>query len=919
MRFQPQPRLLGLSMRLCRAMKRIFPHDFRQEWGDEYLLAARDLLQGSWRKGGSWGLISALIPLLCDTLRRLPAEHWRSLGRKQQGPHPDRPPRRRSPLPSGGSMDTFWHDLRYSIRSLARNPGYALVAVLTLALAMGANTTVLSLVDAVLIRSLPFAEPDRLVALWVSNPERLGVKTRVSGFDYLHWKEQSQVFDKMALYSVSDIKLRPVEDPVLFAGSKVTEDFFPLLGVRPLAGRLFLPEDFEPSADPVLLLSYWTWQRRFGGDRSLLGRTVSLNDAPATVIGVLPPQIYPKSAQASGRLEFLHEEDFAWLPLTSEPNLRSHVYGVLARLRPEAGLKDAQAEMETVAKRLEQEFPASHAGKSILTVPLREEAVGAIERPLWILMGAVVFVLLIACVNVANLTLVRAEARRKELAVRSALGAGRARLMRQFATEGILLAMTGGVLGLLLAFAGVGLMPSLTPQGIPRLAEASVDARVLAATFAVCLLTGLIFGILPALQAGSHKLEAFLKEGGRTPSSSGRPRTRRVLVAVETALAVVLVIGAGLMIQSFQRLQAVDLGFIPSNALTLQLLHNPDQYSEMHQLNSFYDRFLSQIKALPGVEKAAATYDHPLTANWSQGFLIENDPPPKAGEVPVALFRTVTPGYFEALGIPLLQGRLFGEGDDATRPGVALVNQSLAGRFFAGRDPLGSHFRTNTTQWVWKEAIPNRFEIVGVVGDVKFSGPDQESEPAYYIPFRQTPQHWMTVVVVAREAPELLLPAIRQLLRAIDPEMPVLATSTLSRFLSNSVSGPRFSMLVLGAFAGAALLLSLIGLWGVLSDSVRQRTHEIGIRMALGAGRKRVFRLLVLEGLKPALLGSLVGIAAALALNRMLAGMLFKVSATDPVTYALVPAALLAAALAACALPARRASRTDPMRVLRCE
>jgi len=809
-------------------------------------------------------------------------------------------------------------DLRYALRCLSSRPGFFLTVVLTLAIAMGAVTTMFSFVDAVLLKPLPFRQPDRLFAVWDSNPAGGRVKSRVSAFNYRQWKERSDVFEGLALYTTTTLTLRGSGAPIRVEASLVTADFFSLLGVEPVLGRPFQPADFEPSAPPVLLLSHRLWSGQFGADPALVGSTVALSQEPATVIGVLPRQVLPQRTLPAGTVQ-LGSGEHVWAPWTAIPRHHAHVFGVLAKLRDDATRGQAAVQLETIARELEQAFPDSNSGYTATLVPLVEEAVGDVETALWVLLGAVGLVLLIACVNVANLLMVRTGSRARELGLRVTLGAGRPRLLRLFLTEGAVIVGLGVALGSLLSMWGTRLLIRLNPQ-VNRVDEALLDARSLGAAVAVGLATAVAFALFPMARVPWRNPDRDLGTAQRTSGPGpGRSRFQQLVVAAEIALAVVLVTGAGLLLQSFRNLLSVDPGIEVDDVLVLDLALPSSTYTEMRHLTGFYDTFLAEVSSLPGVVAAAAAYNHPLTSTWDQSFLVEGAPEPAEDERPTALFRTVTPGYFATLGIGVLAGRDFAAGDDAASAGVVIVNQALARAYFPGRDPLGERLSIETTPWMWGDAIPTSFEVVGVVEDVRSTGLTAEPEPAFYVPYEQTPHHGMSVLIRSAGDPRSLLGAVRDRLRAIDPELPIAGTSDLRGIRSRLVSGPRFNAAVLTSFAAVALLLALVGLWGVAGHSARSRMHEIGVRMALGAGRASILRRLLRLGLAPVLAGLAVGLAGALALHRFLDSLLYGISSSDPLTYLVTPVALLLLSLAAWWLPARRAAAMSPMEVLRDE
>jgi predicted permease len=812
-------------------------------------------------------------------------------------------------------------DLLYAVRSLRKNPGFSLVVVFTLAVAFGATLTMLSLVDAVLLRPLPFAEPARLVALWESKPKEGTERFRVSGFNFLQWRAGAKSFDKMALYRYLTFTLTGAGDPVQLTGSSVTEDFFPLLGIEPALGRAFQPRDFQPGAPPTVVLSHALWSGHLGADPAVLGHTLTLDGNPFTVIGVLPRQILPQRALPTGRVELGSTDAYFWVPLpVVPPSHNSHIFGVLARLRSGVTLRQAKAEMQVIAQALEQELPKSNLGYRVDLVPLTREAVGDIASSLWVLLGAVGMLLLIAYVNVFNLLLVRADSRSRELAVRSALGAGRGQVWRSLVTEGLLLAAAGMAGGGVLAFWALRIIPLISPQGVPRLDEAALGAKVVLTALVLCLGSAAVFALVPALRLPrGSELQKVLRGTGRAVATPASLRFRRLLAAAEMALAVILVIGSALLIRTLQHLQGVDPGFAARRIVSLELQHRADHYAKLQDLTALYSELFRQVGALPGVVAAAAAYDPPLSSSWSQSFDIEGSPPPADGSDRGALYRTVSTGYFETLGLPLEDGRLFREDDDTAHAGVTIVNRAFVRAFSPGRNPLGRRLSIPGTEPTWRNEIPVLFTIVGVVGDEKLSGLEADAKPAFYLPFRQTPHLKMTVLVRTTGDPLAQLPEIRKRLHALDPELPITRTATLDQIVERAVAKPRFNAWVLGAFSACSLLLAMVGLWGVLSLSARQRTQEIGIRMAVGASRTDIFGLMVRHGLAPALAGIAAGALGALVLSRAVRGMLYGVSPTDPVTYGVVCIVLLLVALLACLAPARRASATDPLEVLRAE
>ena len=805
-------------------------------------------------------------------------------------------------------METLWQDLRYGARMLARNPGFTAVAVLTLALGIGANTAIFSVVNAVLFQPLDYEEPDRLYLLWTTNPGWARPES-ASLPDFLDWREQNQVFEDLAAISRRSLNLTGDGEPERLIGSYVSSSFFSLLRVQPSAGRGFLPEEDAPGAEHVAVLGYGLWQRRFGADPSLVGKTISLNGNDHTVVGIAPEDFQ------------LFQGTDLWLPLAldaSQPQFgrRSDFLRVLGRLKPDVREDRAQAEMTTIAKRLEQEYPQTNTNIGVVLVPLHEHFVGNVRPALLVLLGAAGFVLLIACANVANLLLARAASREKEVAIRAALGASRFRLVRQLLTESVLLALLGGSGGLLLAMWGTDGLVLLSPAGLPRLNEIAVNEWVLGFTLLVSVIAGVLFGLVPALHASRLELHELLKEGGRgSADQGGRHRLRSVLVVSEVALALMLLIGAGLMITSVYRLQQVSPGFNTENLLVGRVNLPAAKYSNPAQILGFSEQLIERLEGMPGIRSATTTDDYPLSGGGIYlSFGVEGRPAPPPGEVVDAIVTSVTQGYHQTLGIPLLRGRAFTPQDGPEDRLVAVVNKTFVRRYFPDEDPIGQRLAFDGMP-----GQPDWREIVGVVADVKQMGLDQEAHPEIYVPHLQRTRRGMTVLIRTESDPSALVGALRGAVQAIDPNQPVYAVRTMDTILSRSVAQQWFTMVLLGMFATVALVLAAIGIYGVISYSVSRLTHVTGIRMAWGAQPRDIFRLVVGQGMALTLIGVGVGLAASFALTRFLESMLFGVSATDPATFAGVSVLLAAVALLACYLPARRATRVDPLVALRYE
>ena len=809
-------------------------------------------------------------------------------------------------------MGALLQDIRYGTRMLWKSPGFTLVAIFTLSLGIGANSAIFSVVNAVVLRPLPFKNPETLVRL-NGELKRFGVdKEPFSYPDVMDLKAQGQSFEHLAAYNQATAALTGGNEPERLRGVTVSAELFPLLGVEPVMGRAFTVEDDRFESAPVVVLSHALWQRRFGGDPQLIGQTIMLNGRSTTVLGIMPPDFnFPVQTI---------QRDY-WMPLAPSVGKRanergSHYLNVMARLKPGVTLAQAEAETKALFARLEAQYPNSNIGFGVNLIQAHEDVIKDVKPALLVLLGAVGFVLLIACANVANLLLARAAGRAKEIAIRTALGAGRLRIVRQLLTESVLLSLVGGSLGLLIAVWGVDLLMAASPADIPRMRELGLDARVLSFTFAISIVTGIFFGLAPALQASKLDLNESLKEGGRG-STEGlrRNRVRSLLVISEVALSLVLLVSAGLLIKSFMRLRDVNPGFNADNVLTVGVSLPPAKYTEEQQQAAFFRDVIERVRTLPGVVSAGAVFPLPLSgSNRANTFEIAGRPPANPGEEVDANDRITTPDYFRAMGIPLLKGRVFTERDNADAPEVVVINETFARRFFPNEDPLGKRIITD------RENNPSGMEIVGVVGDVRHKSLDVEGGAEFYHSYLQTPERSMSLVVrAATDDPTSIASELRSAVQQVDKDQPISNIMTMEQLLAESVAQRRFNMLLLGIFSAVALLLAGVGIFGVMNYSVTQRTHEIGIRMALGAQASDVLKMVVGQGMALALVGVCVGVASSFILTRIMSNLLFGVSATDPVTFAGVSLLLTLIALLSCYIPARRATKVDPMIALRYE
>ena len=815
-------------------------------------------------------------------------------------------------------METLLQDVRYGLRQLRKNPGFTAVAVITLALGIGANTSIFSVVNGVLLRPLQFRDPDRLVRVWHVPPAASFpgmTRFSVSPANYLDWERQNHVFERMAIYSYRGFTVTSGAKPERVDACAVSAGFFETLGVQAMLGRTLLPDEDQAGRGNVVVLSYRFWQEHFGSNREVVDRNVTIDGHNFLVAGVMPASFrYPDFAQM-------------WTPMAWSDQDRAvrgeHHYAVVARLRPGIDLKAAQAEMNTISSRLEQLYPADDKGWGAVVVPMHEDLVSDVRPAMLVLLGAVACVLLIACVNVANLILAKAFSRQKEIAIRTALGASAGRVLRQVLTESVILSLAGGALGLAYAPFGVRLIVAFLADKLPGSIEVGIDTKVLLFTAAISLLTGILSGVLPALRLAGKNVSQALKQGlGRTDSDAAGQSTRSVLVVAEVALSLVLLIGAGLMVRSFQRLHGVNPGFNPHHVLTATVAITQTKFPSPAQQVQFYEQILQRVRTLPAVESAGVIDDLPLNMDGShQPVAIDGRPVVAMSEQPEVDVRLISTGYLRTLRIPVLRGRDFNEGDVAGRPGAILISDSMARSFWPGEDAVGKRLTLTF--------FPDRVrEVVGVVGDVKLDGLDQ-TRPAVvlYVPLDQispaVPGGWssfpMSLVVRTATNPAGLASAVANAVQQVDPTVPLRDVFSMEDVVATSVSQQRFNMLLLGTFAGLALVLAAIGIYSVLSYNVKRRVNEIGIRLALGARLSDVLRMVVYEGMKSTLFGLAIGMVVALALGRVMSSLVFEVRPSDPLTFVAVAALLAMVALLASVIPAYRATRVDPMAALRDE
>jgi len=810
-------------------------------------------------------------------------------------------------------MDSIIKDIRYGVRGLLKHPGFTALIVITLALGIGASTAIFSIVDSVLLRRLPYTTASRIVAIQELSPD--GKRVQVTSANFLDWRTQNTVFEHLAAIKTTTSNLALSDHAERIDLAQTNANFFDVFGIKPQYGRLFIPQDEQAGHEPVVVVSNALWQRRFGSDPSLVGKPITLDGKNYTVVGVAPAGFqYPDKTEV-------------WVPpLKLAPELwpkqdvtqtRGMGYlAAVATMKPGVSLPQAAFEMETITSRLRQQYPDTNNRRFNRVVSLHEHLVGDTNKLLWLLLGAVTFVLLIGCANVANLLLASGASRQKEMAIRTALGASRARVVRQLFTESTLLALTGGTVGLLIAYWGVAGITKLLPGDFPRLNEIHMNVRVLGFTFAASVLTGILFGLVPALQISRPDVQEAIRETGRGVSGNRRQsRFRQALIVVEVALSVVLLIGAGLLFRSFLRLQSVNTGFVSEHVWTAKLTPSGTSYKNQADYDKFYSQVLEKVSAVPGVQDAGVINTLPLDKGPTAGFRVDGRPLTTPDKWPMANYRAVSPNYFRAMGIPVLQGRAYTDRDNSNSPPVMIVNQKLADEEFSGENPIGKRIafgNSNNQQPVW-------FEIVGVVANVRSL--ELREEPIAELYFASLQDYWPAMSLVVRsnvDSPNLSA-SVRQIVNEVDKSVPVSNVQMMDHVVSASITQPRFNLFLLGLFSTVAMLLSAAGIYGVTAYSVTQRTHELGIRIALGAQVGDVLKMILGQGMATIGVGLVIGLAAAFALVRLLRSFLFGVGEKDPFTFVAITVLLLLVALLACYIPARRATKVDPLEALRYE
>jgi len=819
-------------------------------------------------------------------------------------------------------MEIIWQDIRYGARLLLKSPGFTLIAVLTLALGIGANTAIFSVVNFVLLRPLPYANSDQLVMIWERNLKKGWSESPTSSANFVDFRTSARNLEVAAFTDTNgNFNLTGGDQPERVAGLRVSANLFPLLGVNPGRGRLFLPQEDQPGSGHVLILSYGLWQRTFAANANLINQTIQLNSQSYTVVGIMPPDFnFPPafSAMVGSSEESVTNADL-WVPLTTDdiPLVRDRRdLKMMGRLKPGVTAAQAQADLNAIASRLDREFPDVNGGIETHVIPLREQVTGDIRLALFVLMAAVALVLLIACANVANLLLAKATGRQKEIAIRTALGATRLRILRQLLTESVLLGLLGGLLGLLFAVIGAKTLIAFVTTNIPKLKDFTFDATVLLFTLLIALVTSLFFGLAPAIDASKPNLNEALKEGGRSSSgSASRQRLRDFLVIAEVALAVILVTASGLMFRSFLRLQGVNPGFNPKNLITLEVELPDAKYHAAQQQQNFQQQLLQRLPTIPGVQSAAAVDNVPFGVNaFNTSFMIEGRPVPAVTERPRAFYRVISPNYFRTMGIPFHRGNEFTDRDSVEMPGLAIINETAARKYWPGEDPIGRKIKRGRPEsknpWV---------TIVGIAGSASQLSLREESQPEIYVPYLQNTTPNFSLVVRTTSDPKTITGAIRKEVWTADKDLPVSNMKLMDELISNSTAQPRFYVILLTVFAALALILAAVGVYGVMAYSVTLRTRDIGIRMALGAQPMDIFKHVIGHALMLASIGLVIGLILAGTSTLVMKSLLFGISTADPLTLIVTALILLAVALLASYLPARKATKVDPMVALRYE
>ena len=811
-------------------------------------------------------------------------------------------------------MDSIIKDIRYGVRGLLKHPGFTAIVVITLALGIGASTAIFSVVDSVLLRRLPYLTAERIVAIQELDPN--GKRGQSTSANFLDWRAQNTVFEHLAAIKTTTTNLALSDHAERIETAQTNANFFDVFGATPQYGRFFIPQDEQAGHDPVVVVSNALWQRRFGSDPSLVGRPITLDGRNYMVIGIAPPGFqFPDKTEL-------------WLPpLRLVPELypgqdvtqtrRMGYLAVVALLKRGVSLQQAAGEMETITARLRQQYPDTNNRRFNRVVSLHEHLVGDTNKLLWLLLGAVTFVLLIGCANVANLLLASGASRQKEMAIRAALGASRWRVIRQLFTESTILALAGGAVGLLIAFWGLAAITQLLPTEFPRLNEIQIDLRVLGFTFGASVLTGILFGLAPAFQGSRSDVQEAIRETGRGTSGSRRQsRFRQALIVVEVALSVVLLAGAGLLFRSFVRLQSVNAGFVSQHVLTARLTPSGTNYANNSDYRKFYNQVIEKIGAVPGVQDVGLINTLPLYKGPTSGFRVEGRPVTTPDKWPSVNYRVVSPNYFRAMGIPVMQGRAYTDRDDENSPLVMMVNEQLVDQIFPGENPVGKRITFGGTD---ANGQPRWFEIVGVVANVRSLELREEPIAELYFSFGQDLWPAMSLVVRSSVEPSSLATSVRQVVNEVDRSVPVADVKTMDHIVSESITQPRFNLFLLGLFSAVAMVLSAAGIYGVTAYTVTQRTHELGIRIALGAQMSDVLKMILGQGMAVIGIGLVLGLAAAFALTRLLRSLLFGVGENDPLTFVAITFVLVLVALVASYIPARRATKVDPLTALRTE